>query len=136
METIKNQENDTVDVHCIYCGEVVGRCDQSYLNEYPNSSDVWIEQLSQQHGCRDELTWVCEHCGEEYFSCDPAYYEKYPNGSSLAIEQARERHREYCPCSEHKQYDGWAEEALPGKERIPRKARRISAIANINIEEI
>jgi len=120
------ENGNIVDVHCIYCNEKVGNCEREYIEEYPNSSDVWIEQLSRQHQCREELTWECEYCGEVYYSCDPAYWEEYPNGSSLAISQARERHQESCSCLWHEQDSDLVavEEQRQDIERRPRKARR------------
>ena len=92
-----NHNDHIVNIHCIYCGEIISEVEASYLEENPNASDIWIEDISRQHGCRDEEEIICHECGESLGTYDPGYREEYPNGFSIWVEQLHEQHECYCP---------------------------------------
>ena len=86
-------ENNTVSVHCIYCGEKLTSVSEEYAYNNPNAFDILKEQESRAHKCRDEVIIRCNECGEVLGSCDPGYLEEWPNSSDIWIGQLHEQHQ-------------------------------------------
>lgn len=92
---------------CYECNEVFLTLDDDYVAQNPNASDIYIDQMRNQHlqNCDavQEEEYSCPDCGEVYASINPGYINLNPNGSDIYIAQLWREHQSFCPGDEQQQ---------------------------------
>lgn len=121
MTTVTGSKNqaETTSFTCSACGQVFITLDNSYLEEYPNGSDIAVtdaELHHHAHGCphREEFDTVdyCKLCGEEVWRGDCEYVSRNPTGSDQGREEAMDHHLGHeCPVAWKQNWNDWREAA-------------------------
>lgn len=117
--TVSTKQAKTTSFTCSTCGQVFCTLDNSYLHEYPNSSDIAVadaELFHRAHECpnREEFDTVdyCKLCGEEVWRGDCEYVTNNPTGSDQGREEAMDRHlSQECPVAWKQNWADWREAA-------------------------
>ena len=117
--SVSENQTTTTDFTCSACGQVFCTLDNSYLEEYPNSSDGSVadaEMHHRAHECphRKEFDTIdyCKLCGEEVWRGDCEYVTNNPTGSDQGREEAMDRHlKDECPVAWKQNWADWREAA-------------------------
>lgn len=121
MTTVTGSKNqaETTSFTCSVCGQVFITLDNSYLEEYPTSSDIAVSD-AELHHCAHECPHrkefdtvdICHLCGEEVWRGDCEYVSRNPAGSDQGREEAMDRHlSQECPVAWKQNWDDWREAA-------------------------
>ena len=126
----------TTSFTCSACGQVFCTLDNSYLQEYPNSSDIAIADADLHHRAHEcqhredfDVVDICQLCGDEVWRGDCEYVNNYPTGSDQGREEAMDRHlSQECPVAWKQNWSDWREAAGAYKFEKPWQLinRRIS----------
>lgn len=113
-----------IDYKCEKCGEVFLTLDSQYIQEYPNSSDLAIEQARLSHDAHvcpfaadNDVIDTCPDCGQVIWGGNIEYVTNYPNGSNMTRERASIAHWSECPVAQEAAWKEWREKtgAMPGE---------------------
>ena len=125
--TVSTNQAMTTDFTCSTCGQVFISLDNSYLQEYPNGSDVAVadaELYHRAHKCPNRAEFdtvdICQLCGEEVWRGDCEYVYRYPTGSDQGRGEAMDRHlSQECPVAWKQNWSDWREAAGAYKFETP-----------------